>query len=175
MLRQLGPSKTKSIPITEHLCTLLRDTVFLGLRPITGFLRINKRFLGAKVDHIKARAGRRGKNWKVKLEMPRAIMECTGEGRLQADKLSLFHALHANSYEADVNWWVQILTNLKVKTVKGRQALRFQSVVEDKHIAHVLADVQIVIEQEFHGAFPVAQVNFFQVYCFTNEMPEDIE
>lgn len=58
MLRQLGPSMTTSIPIMEHLCTLLGDTVFLGPRPTTDFLKIFQRFLGAKVDHTKSRAGR---------------------------------------------------------------------------------------------------------------------
>ncbi|KAI9880764.1 MAG: hypothetical protein M1830_000653 [Pleopsidium flavum] len=169
------------IPLLEELCNTFDDILFPGGRPSRNFRACCVRYMGGRLrfnphasDHksgshqmaIPAHTARATAGFGLRKE--------ANDSRFEYRKVSLFHHIKQRGYHLDDALWDRVhdLTHTDGVRVSGKSRKRLScchhshSKVDDTSSSpqHSLLRLQKAVLADFIGPFPIAKVNFFEVY-----------
>lgn len=173
-------SDLKNIPLLDKLCTIFRQSVFMGVAPNRNFQSCFLRFIGGRLN-IKNRAencdkgGSKGKGYSLvqgkEGPMKDGLRSEPNRDRFDASKFSLFHRLFSNDYHVEDQVWAQVLgvpcgANMTTKQeTELNEALKYRTMK-----GHPMCKLEAAIMSEFEGDFPIGRVNFFAIYTACAEI-----
>ena len=179
-LRQL--TGFNCIPLLEELCNTFNDILFPGGRPRRNFRGCCVRFMGGRLrfnphasDHrsgshqmaIPAHAAKAAAGFGLRKE--------ANDSRFDYPKVSLFYHIKQKDYHLDEALWDRVydMTDISEgrKSAKGRKRHscchhRTCSDLDDASSSpqQRLLHLQQAVMNDFSGTFPIAKINFFEVY-----------
>ena len=172
VLRELNGFQ--SIPLLEQLRDTFNHILFPGGRPVRNFKACCLRYMGGRLkfrpdasDHksgshhmaIPAHAAKASAGFGLRKE--------ANDSRFAYCKISMFYHIKEKGYHVNENLWdrIQALAHAHVsgKHQKG-DGCTHDHPKREEPCTHQLSHLQKAVLIDFAGAFPIARVNFFQVY-----------
>jgi hypothetical protein len=170
------------IPLLEELCNTFNDILFPGGRPSRNFRACCVRYMGGRLQFNPHASDHRSGSYQMAIPVHAAkavagfgLRKEANDARFDYPKVSLFYHIKQREYHLDETLWDQV-HNLSqtngariAASSKKRHACchhRSHSVLEDTSPSpqHRLHHLQKAVQHDFTGTFPMAKVNFFEVY-----------
>ena len=183
MLRQYDAIDEEAI-LLEKLCVVVEQGVFSGSRPDCNFFAKYAAFMGGRLSFDRSKRQKRNtdgefcaccgdriepsngadRNWRI--TMPKHYSK-----QLYSHDISTFDGLYCCNFRHGCHCWPHVWHGLK----KGKNATDKQiSQVRDELSAHpcasILDHLEGVVRAEFEAEFPVAKVNWLEIYITCTEI-----
>lgn len=175
VLRQYDAIDEETI-LLEKLCAVVAQGVFSGSRPDCNFFAKYAVFQGGRIcfdrsskrhiqDEICSCCGNKiepsigaYRNWRIR-------MDKRSTKQLDSHDISSFHGLHRCSFLPGCHCWPHIWHGLsKGKNATDKQLSQVRDELSVHPCASILDHLEGVVGAEFEGDFPVAKVNWLEVY-----------
>ena len=187
MLRQYDAIDEETI-VLEKLCTVVTQGVFSGSRPDCNFFARYAAFMGGRLSFDRSKrhkpnpngeicpcCGDRAKpsngadrNWRI--TMPK---HCTKQ--LISHHISAFDGLHCCRFQHGCHCWPHVWHGLeKGKNVTAKQISQARDELSVHPCASILDHLEGVVGAEFEGDFPVAKINWLEVYITCTEISANV-
>ena len=175
----------QEIPLLEHLCTTFNEILFPGGRATKSFRFCCMRYMGGRLrftDHNKADH----KSGCHKFEVPANSAKATtgfglrkeaNDSRFEYRKISLLHHIKDRGYHVDEASWdrVRDVNDINEDGIKSANKAKKRRSCHHAHSSsqcspfstssqHQLRQLQKALLTEFTGPFPIAKINFFEIY-----------
>ncbi len=179
VLRQF--TDLQSIPLLENLCDTFSDIIFPGGRPCRNFKACYIRSMGGRLRFNSHTSDH--KSGCHSMAIPAHTAKATAGFRLPNEpndprfdyqKISLLHHIKRRGYHPDDATWNRIYNlsstdedRLSQKTRRNHPCFHHGPLEHDLFSCtaqHRLQRLQTAIHTECSGAFPIAKINFFEVY-----------
>lgn len=183
MLRQYDATDEETV-VLEKLCAALAQGVFSGSRPDCNFYAKFVVFTGGRLsfdrskrhkpnfddeicpccgDKCEPRNGA-DRNWRI--TMPKHYSE-----QLNSHDISAFDGLHICQFRHGCHCWPHVWHGLdKGKNVTEKQISQVRNELSVHPCASILDHLEGVVGAEFKGDFPVAKVNWLEIYITCTEI-----
>lgn len=171
----------QEIPLLEKLCDTFNETLFPGGRPNRNFRLCCMRYMGGRLRFNEHSADH--KSGCHKFEVPISSAKATAgfglrkeanDSRFQYRKISLLYHVKEKAYHLDDAMWDRVhQLNNKAEDHQSSNPRKCRSCHHSHHPQigplssspqHQLCQLQAAVITEFTGPFPVAKINFFEIY-----------
>ena len=170
----------EQIPLLERLCDIFDAVLFPGGRPDRNFRACCMRYMGGRLRFDGHAADHKSGCHKFEIPMNAAkatagfgLRKEANDTRFQYRKISLFHHIKEKDYHIDSCLWDRIHQLDKEddrNSRKGASRTPCHHRHSSQHVPfssspqHHVCQLQAAVVAEFTGPFPIARINFFEVY-----------
>lgn len=172
----------QTIPLLEELCNTFQNILFPGGRPIRNFRACCIRYMGGRLRFNTHTSDHRSGCHQMLIPAHTAkatagfgLRKEANDSRFEYRKVSLFHHIKERGYHLDDGLWDRVMdfTNIHQEdhtARKSRKPCRCSQRVEPEHATfssspqHNLHCLENAVTRDFTGPFPIAKINFFEVY-----------
>ena len=154
------------IPLLEQIRETFSHILFPGGRPSRNFKACSLRYMGGRLrfradatDHKSGSHHMAIPAHTAKASAGFGMRKEANDSRFAYCKISLFYHIKEKGYHVNENLWNRTNT---LAHVSGKQGKDEETATN--HHPHRLFNLQEAVLSDFTGPFPIARVNFFQVY-----------
>lgn len=183
MLRQYGAIEEETI-ILENLCKVVAQGVFSGSRPDCNFFAKYAVFMGGRLSFDRSKRHKPNpngekcpccgdkidpsngadRNWRITIPNHYAK-------QLNSHDISAFDGLYCCRFQHGCHCWPHVWHGLdKGKNATDKQLSQARDELSVHPCASILDHLEGVVGVEFEGSFPVAKVNWLEVYITCTEI-----
>lgn len=183
MLRQHDAIEEETI-ILEKLCAVLAQGVFSGSRPDCNFFAKYAVFTGGRISFDRSKRHRPNPNGEICPCCGEKIDPSNGADRnwritipkystklLYSHDISAFDGLYCCHFQHVCKCWPHVWHGLdRGKNVTDKQISQARDELSVHPCASVLDHLEGVVGAEFEGSFPVAKINWLEIYITCTEI-----
>ncbi len=172
----------QAIPLLEELCNTFQNILFPGGRPIRNFRACCIRYMGGRLQFNPYTSDHRSGCHQMSIPAHTAkatagfgLRKEANDSRFEYRKVSLFHHIKERGYHLDDALWNRVhdLTNIHQEDQNPRKSTKrclcsrhgdSEHDTSSSSHQHGLHRLEKAVIRDFTGPFPIAKINFFEVY-----------
>lgn len=187
MLRQYDAIDEETV-VLEKLCTVVAQGVFSGSRPDCNFFAKYAASIGGRLSFDRSKRHKPNpngelcsscgdrhepsngadRNWRI--TMPKHSIR-----QLNSHRISTFHGLHDCQFQYECHCWPHVWHGLdKDKNVTEKQISQVRNELSVHPCASILDHLEGVVGAELEGDFPVAKINWLEIYITCTEISANL-